>query len=106
MLGKSLELNCLSGDPVFHIPGSHVSGLAHPNVLEQFSECHGQATSCAQCVLLVNVLDVDLEKEKLNEWLRVRKALQHRVHKARVTQVLETSQATLNFRVIVFKEFF
>lgn len=52
------------------------------------------------------MLEVDLEKEKLNEWLRVRKALQHRVHKARVSQVLETSQATLNFRVIVFKEFF
>ena len=104
VLREALELNCLSGNPIFDVPRSHVSRLTHPQVLKQLSKGHGEATSRPQRIFLVDVTHVDFKQEELYERLSICQALQHRVHEACVTEVLQARETGANFRVIIVKE--
>ena len=104
VLREALELNCLSGNPIFDVPLSHVPRLTHPQVLKQLSKRHGEATSRPQRIFLVDVTHVDFKQEELYKWLSICQALQHRVHEACVTKVLQARETDANFRVFIVKE--
>ena len=92
MLREALELDSFPGDPVFDVPWRYISRLTHPQVLQQLRKRHCQTAPRPQCILLIHVTQVDLKQEKLDEWFRIRQALQHRIHEARVSQILQASQ--------------
>ena len=93
MLGEALELHCFARDPALDVPGSHIARLPEPDVLHQVGKRFRQAATRTQRVLPIEVLPVDLEEEEFDERLCVRQALQHRVHEARIAQVLHARQS-------------
>ena len=89
MLCETLELNCFASDPLFDIPWSYVAPPTKPYVPQELSKRHSQPTPRTQRILSIDMIHVDLKEEKLDQGLRVGQTLQHRVHEARVTKVLE-----------------
>ena len=85
MLGESLELNSLAGDPIFDVPRRHILLPSSPKIGQQLCEGHCETPTRSQSIPLIDVAHVDLKEEKLDEGLRIRQALKHRVHEACIT---------------------
>ena len=61
MLSKALELDRLARHPVLDIPRCHVPRPAQPEVVQKLGKGHGQTASCAQRILLIHMVQVDLK---------------------------------------------
>ena len=95
MLTKALELRrILSEDPLEEVGADNT--LIHvPHHIDRLCVGHHQSALCAKRVLNLHILNVFkfLFQEKSRQLIRIRQALETRVHIARIAQVLQSNHA-------------
>ena len=91
MLRETLELASSPADDLFDVPGGYILGFPCVEFLDQVRVALSKSATRTQWVLFVNMILIEVKEEEFDEWLCVTQALQHRIHKASVAQVLEAS---------------
>ena len=89
MLLEAHELTRFLGNDALYVPRRNVFGIPNIHFLDQIRVSNRQLAFGAVHARLIQVEMVNLKKEVFHDVLRVRDALQNRIHEAGVPQVLE-----------------
>lgn len=75
MLCESLELSRSPSNNFFDIPWRYIFLIAHIHISEKLCIFISQTATCTQLIASINMILINVEEEKLNQRLCIRKAL-------------------------------
>lgn len=88
LLDVAAKLRCVSAYHVLDVPRRDAVVLRVPKILQQIRVRASQLPSCSEWVLLVDVGEKIIGNHKVGEFGDVAQALQRRIHKTSVTEIV------------------